>query len=430
MFRQRACLARRHSQLTTVLWLLPLLLVARKTLFLRIRDTSEFASIDRYAAVDITIVCFSVALTVYTLASSPAVRRLVFHLTSVKALVTYYSLCMVSALWSSHPAYSAYRGLEALSQILIIACAVCTAPSVKHAERSALLGGLTVLACELLGAGLLCGFAPRIDAWHTNTYTATAAVLLCYCAGKSSRADRTGSKATMYLIGSVSCLALALGASIGSNVAAAVGLCVVGLLVRPGALGLALLTGLWVKVLTYSNAISEVVFEHRSEQTIHNITGRTALWMDMFEGFKKSPWTGVGFAVGPHTLGHGGYSNSHNFIVSSAVGTGALGLLILLVYVWTQCRELWCNRAWARAGGAGTLACVLAAWTNSLTFPVLFDQWTCTAVVLCALVMARREGDGLLRRQRAASRLDGIVNARVYSRIASGRLTAAWARRA
>jgi hypothetical protein len=226
----------------------------------------------------------------------------------------------------------------------------------------------------------------------------------------------------MYLIVFVSCLALAVSTSIGSIAAAVVGLCVVGLLVRPGALGLALLAGLWVMVLAGPNAIKEVVLAHRSEQAIHNVTGRTILWTEMSEGFKGSPWIGVGFAVGPHTFGRA--SNSHNSVVSAAVGTGTLGLLIVFVYVWMQWRELWCSRPWSRLGGAGALASVLAAWTNSLTYPVIFDQWTGTAVVLFALVMAKDEGVGLSERRRRAFRLDRGVFVRAHPRRASGILTA------
>src|SRR5262249_17515511 len=62
-----------------------------------------------------------------------------------------------------------------------------------------------------------------LEAWHTNSYSACAAMMLCYCAGELMSARRHP-QFRLWSFASISLLALIVGTSAGSNIAAACGL--------------------------------------------------------------------------------------------------------------------------------------------------------------------------------------------------------------
>jgi hypothetical protein len=205
--------------LALMLWILTVGLAARITV--GVRQRTEFEQIDTMALLEI----FLVGCTVLTLIVSRCLGPLVRTLKSSSSLILmlYYVMGMVSAAWSPLPAFSLFRAAEALSQTVAIFVAVSLVPSFRLAERRVLLVGCLVTFFGICKIPVLSGFDFSLFAWHTNEYSASAAMLAAYCVGElfSGAGGRTKLLIAV-LCGSLACIAL--GTSSASIIAFLCGL--------------------------------------------------------------------------------------------------------------------------------------------------------------------------------------------------------------
>lgn len=394
--------SRRHYLAWLLLFCIFAIMV-RQTLLVRQRATTvDFSAVDTYAGLDITAVC----LAAFVLLLSGSLFRTLSSLRRTPAmwLCGYYLVCAASVIWSAAPVYSLYRATEYLVLFLATCAAVAQYQDFAGAERTFLRVAAVTILLQMGVTLRLVGFSLSLQAWHTNSYSATAAILFCYCLGEylaMTGAERSQDKERsrqLRLFGIFSFGALALGTSAASNVAAAVGCLLIFLALRRLSL---LLTGFFLGffVLLWGGAdfFRELLFPGKSEYAIETATGRTMIWELYWHKFLQSPILGYGFGIISGGRDKAFAALSHNSLFTVLIGTGSVGLALFGLFSlrlwWTTLGKVW-RRGPGTVGFAGALA---AAFVNCLGMPMMADRWISTSVVfvwLLGLFLLHVRGSG------------------------------------
>ena len=223
-----------HSAIVQkLLWFLIMAWVIRLTIFMRGRAGSSWSSVDVVAMIQIAIVFIVLFVSIASQRLPPVWSTI--SKTSLPWLFLYFIICGISAAWSSEPQYSFYRALEALSLLTGVLIALSYSPNFLRAERAILIVALITVVATMYTNGMRSGWSTNLRAWHTNSYSASAAVLFCYCLGEyfSSEGKR---KKRLRRFGVAGLAALILGTSSGSFIATLVGVSVIAFLRRNMAL--------------------------------------------------------------------------------------------------------------------------------------------------------------------------------------------------
>lgn len=376
-----------------MLWVLLLAWTARVTIFIRRRPGTEFADVDVLAAVEI----FIVFVVLFTVLVSARILPLWSKITgtSVRILFFYYILCAVSALWSPLPEYSLYRAFEFITLLMGVLVALSYAPNFLKAERVILIASSIVILFSLYVVIKIRGFSLFLDtwqhAWHTNSYSASAAIVFCYCFGEYFGSDRNRKK-LLILVGLFAFAALVLGTSSASNVAASFGVLLVIFLSRNkimsiigGFLLIILLSmTLFGTIKFYEPLIWTVLFPGKTEADVYSLGGRLGMWENFVKLVVDSPIIGHGYAVLSTGRGRVFSSSPHNSLFSVLLGTGAIGMFAVLLYGMRTLRELFLTVIPRRPGSVGCAAAIAAGLVNSLAMPMVFDEWEeSTLVFIC-----------------------------------------------
>jgi len=203
-----------------VLWFLLLAWIMRVTVFMRRRPGNEFADIDVLAGLQIFIVLFILITVLISARALPIWSRSAG--TSVRMIFIYYLLSALSALWSPLPQFTVYRASEFIISFMGVLVALSYARNFLTAERTVLIVSAFEIFSSMYGEVLTTRIPLILQSWHTNSYTASAAILFCYCLGEYFGSDRNR-KLPLICFGLFAFGALAVGTSSGSNVGAAVG---------------------------------------------------------------------------------------------------------------------------------------------------------------------------------------------------------------
>ncbi|HUS57507.1 MAG TPA: O-antigen ligase family protein [Planctomycetota bacterium] len=373
------------SNIPAILWLLILALAARVTVFIRQRGGAEFTAIDTSALVGISVVALSVVMLFVSGRLGQTWKRMAGA--SAGLLVGYYALCAVSALWSPLPEYSFFRSVETLSQLLAVFVALSYCSSFEQAERRVLL--IAVLTM-LLGMGVnvkFYGFSLSLADWHTNSYSASAAMIACYAVGEYMSGGRKLPGAVKWA-GVAGVLGLALGTSSASTIAAFAGFALAAFLMKRwgmvfGGIAAALLV---VALGLGGSFLTNIVFPGKTEGQIATLHGRTQLWAAYAEDVKESPLYGNGFGVSARLSSFRYTTNPHNSVFSVLLGTGAAGLLLAVAAMLRLTRETLHATRWTRPGAVGAAAAMGAGIVNSMGLPIIGDIWMAPTVVLASML--------------------------------------------
>ena len=384
------------------LWVLLLAWTARVTIFIRQRSETEFADVDVLAAVEIFIV-FVVLVTVLVSARVLPLWSKTAG-TSVRILFYYYILSAISASWSPLPEYSLYRAFEFIVLLMGVLVALSYAPNFLKAERAILIVSTIVIVFSMYVIVNVKGLSLSSDTWqrslssdtwqrtlHTNSYSASAAILFCYCLGEYFQSDKNRRKALKWF-GLFAFAALALGTSASSNVAATFGVLLVAVLSRNvmmfvicGFLLILFLSISFLGVIDFDGSVIKVaLFPGKTEEQIYSLHGRLAGYKGLLRVFYDSPIIGHGFAVLTTVKGYVFSNAPHNSLLSVLLGTGLVGMLPVLVYVFRTLRELLKTVIPRRPGSIGCAAAIVTGLVNSQGMPLVLDEWEeSTLVFIC-----------------------------------------------
>ena len=158
-------------------------IILRQTVLIRQHATSvDISAVDTFAGLDICHSlpgCFGAVLQRQTVRTWSALRR-----TPAMWLCGYYLLCAASFLWSAAPLYSLYRATEYLVLFSATFTVVTQYQDFIEAERAFLRVAAATILMQMFVTLRLAGFTLSLHAWHTNSYSATSAILFCYCLGE------------------------------------------------------------------------------------------------------------------------------------------------------------------------------------------------------------------------------------------------------
>jgi O-antigen ligase len=380
----------RSNLLASVQWLLLLAWSVRNTLFVRQRASSTFATIDAAAGLQVGVVGVSALVL---LASGKLGALFTNSRSPLQLLLLYYALCIFSALWSPMPAYSFYRAFESLILVASAASAMMASRDQESAERTLLALALITVVLSMGQNVRLLGLSAMatLHSWHTNTYTAVAAVSLVYAFGEYRAAvgDRR-KRLSRTIVWSLA--AVVAGTSSASNVSTVIGLLVAAVIQRRYGL-IALLLGVCfiAAVILIANEGSVFgmlswLFPGKDEAAVESLGGRTRIWELYWASWVSRPLLGHGFGVLSLENGHAIRLYSHNAFVASILGCGVLGGLLAAGFLWRLARQALRGLRSVGPGAVGGAAALVTAVVNSNSMPLFLELWEESNLVSTALI--------------------------------------------
>ena len=371
------------------LWITALIWVIRVTVFVRQRPGSQFSEIDILAGVQIMMVLMTIVILLVSGRALNVWGRI--SGTSVRFLFIYYFISALSMLWSPLPQFSLYRGVEFATFLMGVLVALSYSANLLKAEKTMLIVSTIVLLVSMYVNVHFHGFSTSLESWHTNSYSASAAIIFTYCLGEYFNSDKRR-KRVLKWFGLLALCALILGTSTASFFAAMAGMALIAFLKRSVVLLIAWTAALGVMVIaifllgTDLGGIRDFIFHGLSDEQIAGFHGRLPMWQQFMVLVQESPLIGHGFAV--LSTGRGGVfsSSPHNSIFSILLGTGLTGLLVLIIYVLKLLREFMRSTRERRPGAIGCAAAISTGLVNSLAMPLIFDEWEESSLVLVSVI--------------------------------------------
>jgi O-antigen ligase len=353
-----------------------LLLIARGTI--GVRQRTDFMAVDSYAAAEATIVLGMALL----MACKPAPLLLVWRRlsgTSGRPFLIFCIFSIATALWSSIPAYSAFRAGEFASQVFALFVVMALAGNAIAREKLLISCCLAVIGLEIFEGVRLSSAFGRDDAMCIS-----AAMVLCYGFGEFPGAY--GRRRTRMLM---LCLIGLGGMVVGRSLASSWALCLivfVTAIISRRHRRFALLIGLVVLLgsvlaVTDSDLAQKIVTGGRSAEEIQRLTGRRALWESYWDKFCEQPLIGYGYAVSSKTQGLFQATHTHSTFFSVILAGGLIGLAFAVWPVFLGIKEGIVMVKRQRPGCVGCFCALGIGLINSLSIAFLAEIWTAPSFV-------------------------------------------------
>lgn len=363
-------------------WVLSVCVILRFTVLYRARQGGDFASVDSSAVIDIFLVLCSILLLFVS-------NRWRYMLTglrnrSSKWFIGLYFLGVCSSLWSLMPTYSAFRSVQFLSQVLLIFVAVFLQKKGYPSEKKVLIVLVICLLTSFFTTWRGHGYSFSISALHTNTYSAIAAMMVCYCFGEIISLRKQCRR--LYVVGGIALCFLIVGTSSGSNIATILGLISVALLKRNTKVLLFVLVFTAILTLTVNKQqVFKAIFPNKSIEQVQTLRGRERLWTMYRERFLQNPLLGEGYAATAKTGGVITY-NTHNAYIAVICGMGLTGAVLMLIWLLTLAREIIISVRQEVSFSAGCCGALVAGLFNSLTKSIFGETWGEASLCLIAFL--------------------------------------------
>lgn len=375
-----------------VVWALVVASVARVTVFLYKRPTSEFAEVNPTAFVAMGLTLAGLA----AVALAPATRRVWPRVrsSSFGLLFAYYGFCLASALWSANAGFSAYRAVEALVQISLVTLGVYYARDLISAERLFLLVSVAMVTMSVVGRLRLYSFELSARSLHSNQYPVIAAAAALYCLGEFLRAEPDAARRRRLRNWGIAFGLLAImGTSAGTMVAIVCGLFTVGILQRFDRRILVLGACALIVILYFSGISREfwwdVLFRGKEYEDVVDLSGRRGLFEAYLEAAREKPILGYGFAVGARIgdrFGTVATTHAHNGFLEMLLGGGIVGVFLGLRWLVRLLREVLRSIAGRSVGGVGFAAAFVVLSVNNLSITAYGGAWSPSLTQLALLL--------------------------------------------
>ena len=380
LYKQRSTpskLTKKEYFFSRLFLLLPLLVVTRLTILVRQRSGSEYASVDGMAVVQIALIAIIALLILIAPRLKWAWRQC--KESAIVFFVFFYFIAMGSALWSALPQYTLYRAVEFLCLLYSIYLALLYSNDYYSAEKKAIYASLLVILLGVAKHIKLSGLS--LSALHTNSYSASAAMLFCYCLGEYFSATKKR-KQLLRNVGIVALVFLIIGTSSASYIATLFGLTIISLLYKNKLLlAFTVCCFLTIFLTLSAEEITGILFPGKTNKTIISMTGRNWIWQMYFDMIMEKPLLGYGFASSTRMAGHY-MTNTHNGFIAVILGTGILGMFFFCIALLKLSKELISNIRTHIPGSLGCLVAITVGMTNNLALSIIGEQWSPTTMVL------------------------------------------------
>ena len=320
-----------------------------------IRRQEDVTAIDTYSTLQLGII----GLLAIVLIIQPHLVAVINTLmrSPTRYLMLLYGLGIVSYIWSALPNLSGYFAFQGL--ILIIAIAVYFYHQMRAGrfERAILISSLVLLILNVIGHIGLKGFSFSLGSWHTNSYSAVAAMLAAYCIGEQASRESLALKENRRLVWIslwIALFFLGLGTSGGSNIAFVAGIVVAAFYSgRPlfKIVTIFLFAIILIMDMYFADLIFSLLLPGKSMEDLETATGRAHLWELYIQMIEEKPWLGWGFAA-PERIGSIYTTNTHNIVLGVAASLGVSGLALLILFMVGLAKRAWFGRYKKYCGGA------------------------------------------------------------------------------
>jgi O-antigen ligase len=281
------------------------------------------------------------------------------------------------------PAYTAFRALEFISQLIAIIVGVSCFEDFFKAEKAVLILGLLVALLGLAGTAKLWNFTTL----KTNQYAASASMVLCYCFAEMPQAVGRRRR-TLIVFGLISFPIIAVGLCATTNVATFVGLLSGAALTRSRtalifavvllAVVLILVPGLTANFLEMTK---DILFPGKTDAQIRGLHGRVSMWESQLALGKTSPYIGHGFAVQSRLQGT---ISSHNAFVQVFLDTGIIGILVFSISLLMLVGGVVKRWKTVSIGLPGCAAVFICVFVHLLSLVLIGAQWLAPSFTFAA----------------------------------------------
>lgn len=366
-----------------ILFLLVFLHLARIIIFNRPRDVTKFSVVDDLALIQISLVFLTALFLLLNLGKTYIALRYYFN-TPARWFLLIYISGIASTLWSRMPAYTFYRSSEALILIIAILTAIYWIEDEYTVSKSILSFSTIIIIMGLIGVVRLLGFRSELAMWHSNSYTAVAAMSLSFCFGfllereKEEIVPKYSVHFLFFLI------VLILGTSSGSFLAVTAGLISAVLINRRfrTLISIMLILLVIVAFIGLNSLINQTIFYGKTEAIVNNLNGREYIWNLYWNIFKENPILGEGFSVTARMNRMLATTNTHNSFLAIATGMGILGLTFFALFLTGIIRLMIRNRGYNTVYSKGAMIALIAGMANSMTISIIGEGWGGSQVIL------------------------------------------------
>jgi O-antigen ligase len=380
------------------LWLIALALVARVTVFVRKRSIEEFTSVDvdtlvdLYAASEIILVC----LGILAILLSPGIRKTLNNLksSSIKYLIIYYLMCLMSVFWSYFAKYTMFRAVEMIMIVTLLFVCMSYYQDFISAERVYLYISMIVILFGIFMHLKLASWQISLSRLHTNQFSAVAAMAFVYCLGERVQSDGARKKFLTKLALLFGFFTV-LGTSATSNIAAFAGVLTVLVIMRRSKVEIVSFMFIGLIVLYWLGYFEEfwmdILFPGKSEHDILTLKGRKHLWNVYIRLIGAQPILGYGFG----TVSRMGFlwgavstTHAHNGFLEVLLGAGLAGGAFFFLWLLRVSAEMMHAYKINKMGIIGSIGAFTVALINNMGRSMMggsFDAPSAVFLILIAL---------------------------------------------
>lgn len=355
-----------------VLFLIGFALVSRRELFIRQRDSSQYASVDIYAAVEILLV--GLAFMLIILNRRALVLGWQISRCSLRWFVLFLACSLGFAVFSANAFYSIFFAGEFLSQILLIFTIVAGAQSRQALVKRVLYCCLIVTVLSISFKFVRNGFGGELFAYKSNAGAA------CACMGTVFSlavvlSDTFGNRK----LGIATFVTCAIGVVVTTSAASIIstffGISIACFLLGKGRAPLVILVLAVAAFFAFNPEIAfQVLFPGKDMDQVTTLHGRTTFWDDAIELINHRPFFGFGYAMAAK-IGSMGGTNLHNSLFSVVLGTGFFGTAIFLLGLFGFAKEAYKLVVTNVPLAGAAVASFLAALLNSNSISFYGEDW-------------------------------------------------------
>lgn len=365
---------------TIFLFILVLIPVFRATVFIRRRSPLAYSQVDMYNSVQI-IITFVMVILLSCRRAIDSNRLMMKGPTFLLLLYTVF--CVMSAIWSSGPIYTAYRAIEVLVTFLFMGHLLYFINNRRKAM---------IWLCRIAAMSAFFGYLKLLLQGqifqHTNSYSTAGAfgAILALACIRNGIFKLSDIKYTLLI-----CLGtVVFGTSSASNVSLLVGIILIISSTKKQAIsGVRLLL---VAILTYFilttsfYVIMPYVFPGKTIDNIKTGRGRTGLFSMYEKTIYEHPIIGSGFAVGEREALGPGVNWTHNSLLSVTVNTGMVGLLLFIGGFISILYSLYRAQKIGNEFASPLMIAILVGFLNSMSYPLIGSIWTASTTSFWGLL--------------------------------------------
>lgn len=378
--------------------ILPLLisigLVIRASFFLRRRDPNAFATVDTSNSIAILLIFLALPFIV----SKRGLQGIkILWDSPIKLYILYLVWCLVSVLWATNIIFSIYKVVELLVTLFLISYIFVSLSNSVAAKKIIILYFLISILAGIGYYFKIYGFS--LSYFHTNSYSMVAAAGIIigyyfYRNRNNSEYPFSQNKLLAVVLLAVSIFAVVVGTSSASNLSLLFAVVFLISFKKNNLASILLLICafaiLWFLWSTYQTELMSVLFPGKTMKSIETGTGRVGMWQHYLNGFLQRPLLGYGFPSGEKEAYRFGWmitSSSHNMIISVAINTGIIGLLLFLAFL----TKYYLHIVRGLKAGYYDFKWIVGVWIvliiNSLSLPALGSGWSwMTSSFFCVMV--------------------------------------------